>query len=49
MNSHISPVPDGEQAHPVFDLTLADHDGNPRRLSDFAGRPLIVQVLRYYG
>jgi hypothetical protein len=37
------------EKHPVFDLTLADHAGNSRRLSDFAGRPLIVQVLRYYG
>lgn len=30
-------------------ITLMTHDGTPRRLGDFDDRPILAQVLRYYG
>lgn len=33
----------------ISDLVLSRPDGTPKPMRDFAGRPLIVQTLRYYG
>ncbi len=41
----------GRQSNQVpGSLTLADHEGRWRSLAEWAaGRPLVVQMVRYYG
>lgn len=40
----------GQAKESLGDIVLADHEGTGKTLAEWAGgRPLVVQMVRYYG